>query len=160
MFDKTPKRDDNSWKSKSSENGLYWGERGKLARIVFSCSRLLIPCLKNYNGGLVNIDCAFLCIGDISGLKAFFKDLTTSFKSLDEIYVWFFLCGTWGGVSPEASYLDSRTNSCKFSHGLNGTINDLATMKITEVGIEDNELVHDFYNSVHLYPSKAGVNYN
>lgn len=71
-----------------------------------------------------------------------------------------FLCGTWGGVSPEASHLNSRINSCKFSHGLNGTINDLATMKITEVGIEDNELVHDFYNSVHFYPSKAGVNYN
>lgn len=152
MFDKTPRRDDNSWKSKLSENGLYWGERGKLARIVFSCSRLLIPCLKNYNGGLVNIDCAFLCIGDISGLKAFFKDLTTSFKSLDEIYVWFSLRYLGRG--------EPRINSCKFSHGLNGTINDLATMKITEVGIEDNELVHDFYNSVHFYPSKAGVNYN
>lgn len=133
------------------------GVKEESLSIVFSCCRLLIPCLKNYNGGLVNIDCAFLCMGDISRLKAFFKDLTTSFKSLDEIYVSFALCGTRGGVNPEASHLNLRINSCKFSHGLNGTINDRATMKITEVGIEDIELVLDLYNSLHFYPSNAGV---
>ncbi|KAJ4968736.1 hypothetical protein NE237_015437 [Protea cynaroides] len=93
------------------------------------------------------------------GMKAFTRDLRTKFKGLDDVYVWQALCGAWGGVRPGATHLNSNVIPVKVSPGLNGTMNDLAVVKIVEGGIG---LVHpdqavDFYESMHSYLSKVGL---
>ncbi|XP_042516995.1 stachyose synthase-like isoform X2 [Macadamia integrifolia] len=93
------------------------------------------------------------------GMKAFIRDLRTNFKGLDDVYVWQALCGAWGGVRPGATHLNSKVVPVKVSPGLNGTMNDLAVVKIVEGGIG---LVHpdqavDFYDSMHSYLSKVGI---
>ncbi|XP_057966717.1 stachyose synthase [Malania oleifera] len=93
------------------------------------------------------------------GLKAFTQDLRTKFKGLDDIYVWHALCGAWGGVRPGAAHLDAKVVPCKLSPGLDGTMSDLAVVKIVEGGIG---LVHpdqavEFYDSMHSYLSEVGV---
>ncbi|KAK9901474.1 hypothetical protein M0R45_034471 [Rubus argutus] len=93
------------------------------------------------------------------GMKAFTSDLRTKFKSLDDIYVWHALCGAWGGVKPGTTHLDSKIIPCRVSPGLDGTMSDLAVVKLIEGGIG---LVHpdqagDFYNSMHSYLSEAGI---
>ncbi|KAA8543017.1 hypothetical protein F0562_021488 [Nyssa sinensis] len=99
------------------------------------------------------------CKAENNGMKAFTRDLRTKFKGLDDIYVWHALCGAWGGVRPGATHLNSEIVPCKVSPGLDGTMNDLAVMKIVEGGIG---LVHpnqadDFYDSMHSYLSKVGI---
>jgi stachyose synthetase len=93
------------------------------------------------------------------GMKAFTSDLRTKFKSLDDIYVWHALCGAWGGVKPGTTHLDSKIIPCRVSPGLDGTMSDLAVVKLIEGGIG---LVHpdkagDFYNSMHSYLSEVGI---
>ncbi|KAG0480023.1 hypothetical protein HPP92_010881 [Vanilla planifolia] len=93
------------------------------------------------------------------GLSAFTKDMRTRFKGLDDIYVWHALCGAWGGVRTGSTHLDAKNHLHKAFPGLDGTMDDLAVIKIVEGGIG---LVHpdqacDFYNSMHSYLSKAGV---
>ncbi|KAJ6334369.1 hypothetical protein OIU78_011292 [Salix suchowensis] len=92
-------------------------------------------------------------------MKAFTGDLRTKFKGLDDIYVWHALCGAWGGVRPGSTNLNSKIISCKLSPGLDGTMTDLAVVKIVEGGIG---LVHpdqagDFYDSMHSYLANAGI---
>ncbi|KAK4738028.1 hypothetical protein R3W88_001725 [Solanum pinnatisectum] len=94
-----------------------------------------------------------------SGMKAFTRDLRTHFKGLDDIYVWHALCGAWGGVRPGTTHLNSKIIACKLSQGLDGTMDDLAVIKIVEGGIG---LVHpdqagDFYDSMHSYLSEVGI---
>ncbi|GAB2230492.1 hypothetical protein Drorol1_Dr00014760 [Drosera rotundifolia] len=93
------------------------------------------------------------------GMKAFTKDLRTMFKGLDDIYVWHALCGGWGGVRPGATHLKAKVTSCSLSPGLDGTMDDLAVVKIVEGGIG---LVHpdqagEFYDSMHSYLASAGI---
>lgn len=100
------------------------------------------------------------CESENSGIGAFIRDLRTNFKGLDDIYVWHALSGAWGGVRPgSVTHLNSKIIPCKLSPGLNGTMDDLAVVKIVEGGIG---LVHpnqadDFYDSMHSYLSKVGI---
>ncbi|XP_043723648.1 stachyose synthase-like [Telopea speciosissima] len=93
------------------------------------------------------------------GMKAFTRDLRTKFNGLDDVYVWQALCGAWGGIKPGATHLNSKIIPVKISPGLNGTMTDLAVVKIVEGGIG---LVHpdqavNFYESMHSYLSKVGI---
>nr|DAD38303.1 TPA_asm: hypothetical protein HUJ06_008944 [Nelumbo nucifera] len=99
------------------------------------------------------------CKASDYGFKAFTQDLRTKFKGLDDVYVWQALCGAWGGVRPGATHLYSKVIPVKVSPGLDGTMTDLAVVKIVEGGIG---LVHpdqatDFYDSMHSYLSKVGI---
>ncbi|XP_068663259.1 stachyose synthase [Aristolochia californica] len=94
-----------------------------------------------------------------TGLKAFTKDLRTKFTELDDIYVWHALCGAWGGVRPGATHLDSKVVPVSLSPGLDGTMDDLAVVRIVEGGIG---LVHpsqadDLYESMHSYLAECGI---
>ncbi|PIA38049.1 hypothetical protein AQUCO_02900116v1 [Aquilegia coerulea] len=107
------------------------------------------------NGG--NESC--LSESDNGGMKAFTKDLRTKFKNLDDVYVWHALCGAWGGVRPGATHLDSTVVPVKVSPGLDGTMNDLAVVKIVEGGIG---LVHpdqaiDYFEVMHSYLAGIGI---
>ncbi|KAG2697692.1 hypothetical protein I3843_07G117600 [Carya illinoinensis] len=99
------------------------------------------------------------CTAENYGMKAFTRDLRAKFKGLDDIYVWHALCGAWGGVKPGATHLNSKVVPCKVSPGLDGTMTDLAVVKIVEGGIG---LVHpdqagDFYDSMHSYLANVGI---
>ncbi|KAK4282577.1 hypothetical protein QN277_013938 [Acacia crassicarpa] len=104
--------------------------------------------------------CANLC-GETEeyGLKAFTMDLRSKFKGLDDIYVWHALCGAWGGVRPGATHLNSKVIPCKPSPGLDGTMRDLAVVRIVEgsVGLVHLDQVNDFYDSMHSHLAKSGV---
>ncbi|CAA0810931.1 Protein CDI [Striga hermonthica] len=50
------------------DKGLYWRERGKLESTEFSFSRFLTPCLANYEGWAMFVDCDFLYLNDIKEL--------------------------------------------------------------------------------------------
>eukprot|EP00268_Persea_americana_P038229 TRINITY_DN37837_c0_g1_i1.p1 TRINITY_DN37837_c0_g1~~TRINITY_DN37837_c0_g1_i1.p1 ORF type:complete len:862 (+),score=187.74 TRINITY_DN37837_c0_g1_i1:509-3094(+) len=93
------------------------------------------------------------------GMKAFTCDLRKQFKGLDDIYVWHALCGAWGGVRPGSTHLNSKVIPATVSPGLDGTMEDLAVVKIIEGGIG---LVHpdqagDFYESMHSYLAEVGI---
>ncbi|OWM62843.1 stachyose synthase-like [Punica granatum] len=93
------------------------------------------------------------------GMKAFTRDLKTTFKGLDDIYVWHALCGAWGGVRPGATHLDSKVIPCKLSPGLDGTMTDLAVVKIIEggIGLVNPSQADDLYDSMHSYLAKVGI---
>lgn len=93
------------------------------------------------------------------GLKAFTRDLRTKFKGLDDIYVWHALCGAWGGVRPGSTRLNSKLIPCKLSPGLDGTMEDLAVVKIVEggIGLVHPDQADDLYDSMHSYLSDAGI---
>ncbi|XP_048235653.1 stachyose synthase isoform X2 [Ricinus communis] len=93
------------------------------------------------------------------GMKAFTRDLRTKFKGLDDIYVWHALCGAWGGVRPGSTRLNSKITPCKLSPGLDGTMNDLAVIKIVEggIGLVQPEQAGDFYDSMHSYLAGVGI---
>ncbi|XP_062083834.1 stachyose synthase [Humulus lupulus] len=94
------------------------------------------------------------------GMRAFTRDLRTQFKGLDDIYVWHALCGAWGGVRPGSSTnLDSKLVSCKLSPGLDGTMTDLAVVKIVEggIGLVNPNQADDFYDSMHSYLAGVGI---
>ncbi|KAF9688178.1 hypothetical protein SADUNF_Sadunf02G0170100 [Salix dunnii] len=62
-------------------------------------------------------------------------------------------------TKPGSTNLNSKIISCKLSPGLDGTMTDLAVVKIVEGGIG---LVHpdqagDFYDSMHSYLANAGI---
>ncbi|KAJ6400942.1 hypothetical protein OIU84_016377 [Salix udensis] len=99
------------------------------------------------------------CKADRYGMKAFTGDLRTKFKCLDDIYVWHALCGAWGGVRPGATHLNSKIVPCKLSDGLDGTMDDLAVVKIIEggVGLVHPDQAGDFYDSMHSYLADVGV---
>ncbi|KAL8544867.1 hypothetical protein ACS0TY_005176 [Phlomoides rotata] len=99
------------------------------------------------------------CKSENSGMKAFTKDLRTNFKGLDDIYVWHALAGAWGGVKPGATHLNAKIVPCKLSPGLDGTMTDLAVVKILEgsIGLVDPDQAEDFYDSMHSYLSKVGI---
>jgi stachyose synthetase len=92
-------------------------------------------------------------------MKAFTRDLRTKFKGLDDIYVWHALCGAWGGVRPGATHLNSKIIPCKLSAGLDGTMNDLAVVKIIEggIGLVQPDQAGDFYDSMHSYLASVGI---
>lgn len=93
------------------------------------------------------------------GLKALTRDLRTKFKNLDDIWVWHALCGAWGGVRPGTTHLNSKITHCKVSPGLDGTMNDLAVVKIVEggIGLVHPSQAHDFYNSMHSSLAESGI---
>ncbi|KAL5561035.1 hypothetical protein UlMin_030782 [Ulmus minor] len=99
------------------------------------------------------------CKKDNLGMKAFTKDLRTKFKGLDDIYVWHALCGAWGGVRPGSTHLDSKIVSSKLSPGLDGTMTDLAVVKIVEggIGLVNPDQADEFYDSMHSYLAKSGI---
>lgn len=99
------------------------------------------------------------CSSGSYGMKAFTRDLRTKFKGLDDIYVWHALCGAWGGVRPGSTHLNSNVIHCKLSPGLDGTMEDLAVVKIVEggIGLVHPDQADDFYDSMHSYLSKVGV---
>ncbi|XP_077231992.1 stachyose synthase-like [Tasmannia lanceolata] len=93
------------------------------------------------------------------GMKAFTSDLRRRFKGLDDVYVWHALCGAWGGVRPGTTPLNTKVIPVTVSPGLDGTMNDLAVVKIVEGGIG---LVHpdqatDLYDSMYSYLSNVGI---
>ena len=96
---------------------------------------------------------------DDSGLKAFTKDLRTKFKGLDDVFVWHALAGAWGGVRPGSTHLNSKIIPCKLSPGLDGTMEDLAVVKIIEgsIGLVHPDQADDFFDSMHSYLSKVGI---
>lgn len=112
------------------------------------------------SGNSVNEGCGRCsCKADNYGMKAFTRDLRTRFKGLDDIWVWHALCGAWGGVRPGTTHLNSKIIPCNLSPGLDGTMDDLAVVKIVEGGIG---LVHpsqadDFYDSMYSYLAQAGI---
>ncbi|MED6168567.1 Tethering factor for nuclear proteasome sts1 [Stylosanthes scabra] len=93
------------------------------------------------------------------GMKAFTKDLRTKFKGLDNIYAWHAHCGAWGGVRPGATHLNSKFAPCKLSPGLDGTMHDLAVVRIVEgsIGLVHPDQANDFYDSMHSYLAQSGV---
>ncbi|KAF7818123.1 Stachyose synthase [Senna tora] len=93
------------------------------------------------------------------GMKAFTRDLRTKFKGLDDIYVWHALCGAWGGVRPGTTHLNSKIVPCKLSPGLDGTMQDLAVVKIVEgsIGLVHPDQANHFYDSMHSHLAKSGV---
>ncbi|XP_051118841.1 stachyose synthase-like [Andrographis paniculata] len=100
------------------------------------------------------------CVFDENGgLKAFTEDLRKNFKGLDDIYVWHALAGAWGGVRPGATHLKSKIVPCKLSPGLDGTMEDLAVVKIVEgsVGLVHPDQAEELYDSMHAYLSRAGI---
>lgn len=99
------------------------------------------------------------CKADSYGMRAFTRDLRTKFKGLDDIYVWHALCGAWGGVRPGATHLNSKIIPCKLSGGLDGTMNDLAVVKIIEggIGLVQPDQAGDFYDSMHSYLASVGI---
>ncbi|KAG6644957.1 stachyose synthase-like [Carya illinoinensis] len=99
------------------------------------------------------------CTTEKYGMKAFTRDLRTKFKGLDDIYVWHALCGAWGGVRPGATHLNSKIIPCKVSPGLDGTMDDLAVVKIVEggIGLVHPDQAEDFYNSMHSYLAEVGI---
>ncbi|KAK9282091.1 hypothetical protein L1049_005003 [Liquidambar formosana] len=92
-------------------------------------------------------------------MKAFTRDLRSKFKGLDDIFVWHALCGAWGGVRPGATHLKTEIMPCKLSPGLDGTMNDLAVVKILEggIGLVHPDQADDFYDSMHSYLAKVGI---
>ncbi|XP_059646571.1 stachyose synthase-like [Cornus florida] len=94
-----------------------------------------------------------------NGMKAFTRDLRAQFKGLDDIYVWHALCGAWGGVRPGTTHLSSKIVPCKVSPGLDGTMSDLAVVKIVEgsIGLVHPDQASDFYDSMHSYLSEVGI---
>ena len=92
-------------------------------------------------------------------MKAFAVDLRSCFHGLDDIYVWHALCGAWGGVRPGTTHLESKVIPCKTSPGLDGTMTDLAVVKIVEggIGLVHPDQVHDFYHSMYSHLSQAGI---
>lgn len=94
-----------------------------------------------------------------NGMKAFTKDLRTKFKGLDDIYVWHALCGAWGGVRPDSTHLNSKVVPVRVSPGLDGTMNDLAVVKIVEggIGLAHPDQADDFYDSMHSHLNKVGI---
>ncbi|KAL6968650.1 Tethering factor for nuclear proteasome sts1 [Sarracenia purpurea var. burkii] len=99
------------------------------------------------------------CGKEVNGMKGFTEDLKKKFKGLDDIYVWHALCGAWGGVRPGATHLNSKIFQCKVSPGLDGTMTDLAVVKIMEggIGLVHPDQAEDFYDSMHSYLSKVGI---
>ncbi|XP_030549491.1 stachyose synthase-like [Rhodamnia argentea] len=93
------------------------------------------------------------------GFKAFTTDLREKFKGLDDIYVWHALCGAWGGVRPGSTHLKSKVVPTKLSPGLDGTMTDLAVVKIVEggIGLVDPSQAGDFYDSMHSYLASVGI---
>ncbi|OVA16759.1 Glycosyl hydrolases 36 [Macleaya cordata] len=111
-------------------------------------------------GSSVSVGCGSCCCkSEDVGLKAFTKDLRTKFKGLDDIYVWHALCGAWGGVRPGATHLNSKIIPVKVSPGLDGTMQDLAVVKIVEggIGLVQPDQATDLYESMHSYLAKAGI---
>jgi stachyose synthetase len=105
-------------------------------------------------------ECGSLCCKEKEyGLKAFTRDLRTKFKGLDDVYVWHALCGAWGGVRPGTTHLNTKIVPCKLSPGLDGTMEDLAVVKIVEgsIGLVDPDQANDFYDSMHSYLAESGV---
>ncbi|KAG6575754.1 Stachyose synthase, partial [Cucurbita argyrosperma subsp. sororia] len=96
---------------------------------------------------------------DEFGLKAFTRDLRTRFKGLDDVFVWHALAGAWGGVRPGSTHLKSKLTPCKLSPGLDGSMEDLAVVKIIEgsIGLVHPDQADDFFDSMHSYLSKVGV---
>lgn len=50
------------------EQNLYWREHDPLSSTEFSFTRFLVPCLSEYKGWSVFMDCDFLWRGDVAGL--------------------------------------------------------------------------------------------
>ncbi|VVA21168.1 PREDICTED: galactinol--sucrose [Prunus dulcis] len=99
------------------------------------------------------------CGADNYGMKAFTSDLRTKFKGLDDIYVWHALCGAWGGVRPGATHLSAKVIPCKVSPGLDGTMTDLAVVKIVEggIGLVNPDQADNLFDAMHSYLSKVGI---
>ncbi|XP_030454982.2 stachyose synthase-like isoform X2 [Syzygium oleosum] len=99
------------------------------------------------------------CKSGSYGFKAFTKDLRAKFPGLDDIYVWHALCGAWGGVRPGATHLKSKLVPTKLSPGLDGTMSDLAVVKIIEggIGLVDPSQAGDLYDSMHSYLADSGI---
>ncbi|XP_054777681.1 stachyose synthase-like [Prosopis cineraria] len=107
-----------------------------------------------------NKECGSMCgETDEYGMKAFTRDLRSKFRGLDDIYVWHALCGAWGGVRPAATHLNSKVIPCKLSPGLDGTMHDLAVVRIVEgsIGLVHPDQVNDFYDSMHSHLAKSGI---
>ncbi|ERN03133.1 stachyose synthase [Amborella trichopoda] len=106
-----------------------------------------------------NKSCGNCCKLEKTGMKAFTDDLRTKFKGLDDVYVWQALAGAWGGVRPGATHLDSKVIPTKLSPGLDGTMTDLAVVKIVEggIGLVNPKQADDYYDSMHSYLSKVGI---
>ncbi|XP_058082285.1 stachyose synthase [Magnolia sinica] len=108
-----------------------------------------------------NQSCSSCCCktSEDVGLKAFTEDLRKEFKGLDDIYVWHALCGAWGGVRPGATHLNSKAIPVTLSPSLDGTMSDLAVVKIVEggVGLVHPDQAADFYDSMHSYLAKVGI---
>lgn len=56
------------------KSGLYWRERGQFESTEFSFSRFLTPCLADYQGWAMFVDCDFLYLADIKELKDLIED--------------------------------------------------------------------------------------
>lgn len=50
------------------DKNLYWKEHDPLSSTEFSFTRFLVPCLSEYKGWSVFMDCDFLWRGDVAGL--------------------------------------------------------------------------------------------
>ncbi|KAM5547653.1 stachyose synthase [Rosa sericea] len=97
--------------------------------------------------------------GSYGGMKAFTSDLRTKYKGLDDIYVWHALCGAWGGVKPGATHLNAKVTAVNVSSGLDGSMIDLAVVKLIEggIGLVHPDQADDFFNSMHSYLSEVGI---
>ncbi|CAA2967124.1 stachyose synthase-like [Olea europaea subsp. europaea] len=99
------------------------------------------------------------CKSENFGMKAFTRDLKANFKGLDDIYVWHALAGAWGGVRPGATPLSAKIVPCKLSPGLDGTMTDLAVVKIIEgsIGLVHPDQADELYEMMHSYLAKVGI---
>lgn len=97
--------------------------------------------------------------GEGGGLKGFVKDLRKRFPGVEDIYAWHALCGAWGGVRPGATHLEATVVSAALSPGLDGTMEDLAVVKIVEggVGLVRPEQAAELYESMHSHLADSGI---
>ncbi|CAA7388257.1 unnamed protein product [Spirodela intermedia] len=93
------------------------------------------------------------------GLKGFVKDLRKRFPGVEDIYMWHALCGAWGGVKPGATHLEATVINATVSPGLEGTMEDLAVVKIVDggVGLVRPELAAELYESMHSHLAESGI---
>ncbi|KAK7381425.1 hypothetical protein VNO78_34103 [Psophocarpus tetragonolobus] len=92
---------------------------------------------------------------DGNGLKGFVTHLKSTYPTLQYVYLWHALCGYWGGVRDPNALLHNPT----LSHGLKGTMEDLAVHKILHNGVSviPPQKVWELYQSLHSPLASAGI---
>lgn len=117
------------------ENGLYWGERGKIESTEFYFSNFLKPFLLYYDGCTMLFGCNFRCLGDVNELRLQEfclegeKYMEVVHKSLGLLTQNFIILFLWSNV--EIIFLDEAAMRTKVIR-LHVIVNELPYMNFIE----------------------------